>query len=134
MLYISMSAKRKNKFPLRLLIITVVLAATGVFGFNWLKARYFTPAPIDINLIGNGMPPEVTDGPASIIGTILKSDQVGEEGTFVLISQNSGALYELDIKDIDNLIGSTYLVKGTVFSPETETEAPILYVSEINPY
>jgi hypothetical protein len=129
-----MAAKRKKKFPTLLLIITIVVAVTGVLGFNALRASYLTPAPVDINLIGNGMTPEVTDGPATIVGTIIKSDEVGEEGTYALISKSSGALYELDLKNIDNLVGSTHIVQGTVFSPANEGEAPMLYVAEITPY
>lgn len=129
-----MASKKGKKLSARLLVIVLILAAVGVYGFNWLKTRYFTPAPIDINLIGNGMTPEVTDGPTAVIGTIYKSSQIGEEGTFILISESSGALYELDIEGIDSLVGSTYLVEGTVFSPATATEAPVLYVSAIKPY
>lgn len=125
-----MSAKTK-KFPLFLvLLVAFVLGGLGYYSY---KQSLESPAPIEINLVGNGITPEITDGPASIPGVILKSDQVGEEGTFVLISRTSGALYELDIKGIDELVGSLVLVDGTVFMPTTEFEAPILYVSSLTP-
>ena len=127
-----MSAKSK-KLPIVLFLVCLVIAALVFFWFQSRSNLSLVPAPAGINLVGNGAAPEVTEGPASIFGRIAKSTEAGSEGTFVLISRESGALYELDLKTLDSLIGTDALVTGIVVAPAVPTDAPFLKVETITP-
>ena len=114
----------KRAFNLPLLLTSTLLAVLFIF----LYSR-FRPQPISVNIVDSSV--ILSEGPATLSGTIRKDSPEGAEGVYYLVL-DSGQPVELDITDdLDLLLGLPVTIEGELITFPEEGYLPYLITTSI---
>lgn len=110
-----------QRYPMRSLAAFIFFMGF-IFGFrdNELAQR------IGINEVGSNL----QYGRTTISGTLIKDAALGSVGRFYL-AQNDGTYILLNTKDLDNLVGSSVSVYGTLTPPTSEESFPYMVIEQL---
>ena len=112
--------KSSNPVTPLLLILSFLIATLGVYSY----VRFRPVGPAEIFLVE---PVTLTEGPATLTGTITKDSPIGQEGSYLLILPTSQIIL-LDLTDLDPVVGLSASVTGTL---NTAFDPPIMQVIDL---